>query len=87
MHRRLSKLIHQDLGQTLVRFVLRDLHIAGGKVLEDRFENIADRQGAGLRRQVTTHRCSQADRTVVDRLMAVEAVLGLRGHPYRVLRR
>ena len=29
----------------------------------------------------------QADRAIVDRLIAIEAVLGLRRHPHRVLRR
>ena len=35
--------------------------------------------------EIAAYRRSQADRTVVDRLMTVETVLGLRRHPYRVL--
>jgi len=85
MHRRLSKLIHQHLGQAFVGFMLGDLYIASGKVFEDRFENFADRQRAGLRRQITAPRGCAADRPGVGRLMPVEPGSGLRRHPYRGL--
>ncbi|MNC58656.1 hypothetical protein D3C75_1083980 [compost metagenome] len=79
-------MIHQYLGQALVRRLFGDLHVPGGEVLEDRLEDVVDGQRAGLVWQFTAKRGRQADRAIIDRLVAVEAVLGLGGHPYRVLR-
>ncbi|MNF95792.1 hypothetical protein D3C84_785610 [compost metagenome] len=87
VHRRLPKLIDQYLGQTLVGVTFGDLHVASGEVLEDRFEDVADRQRAGLLWQFAAQRRRQANRTVVDRLVAIEAVFGLGRYPHRILRR
>ncbi|MNP24034.1 hypothetical protein D3C76_1167690 [compost metagenome] len=87
VHRGLLQLIHQYLGQTLVRIALGNLHVPGGEVLEDRLEDVADGQGTGSRRQISAHLGRQAHGAVVDRLVAIETVLDLWRHPHRVLRR
>ena len=87
MHRRLLQLVHQHLGQARVGCALGNLHVAGGKVLEDRLDDLADGQGTALPWQVLAHRRRQAHGSIANRLMAVEAVFGVRRHPHRVLRR
>ncbi|MNI74934.1 hypothetical protein D3C73_1310490 [compost metagenome] len=86
MHRCLLQLIHQHLGQALVRGLLGDLHVPGGKVLENCLEDVADGQCASLLWQISAKGGRQADCAIIDRLVAVEAVLGLGGHPHGVLR-